>query len=77
MNEWKLENVKTEPWISAGMVERKFFAEMVGPRPFILIGYPKAWTPGTNGPVTADVVFAPITKEEDMQKYKASSRASW
>ena len=71
MNEWKLENVKTEPWdFGRGWSNEKFFAEMVGPRPFILIGYPKAWTPGTNGPVTADVVFAPITKEEDMQKYK-------
>jgi carboxypeptidase Q len=71
MNDWKLENVKTEPWdFGRGWSNEKFFAEMVGPRPFILIGYPKAWTPGTNGPVTAEVVYAPITKEEDMQKYK-------
>src|SRR6202041_454184 len=71
MNDWKLENVKTEPWdFGRGWSNEKFFAEMVGPRPFILIGYPKAWTPGTNGPVTADVVYAAITKEEDMSKYK-------
>jgi carboxypeptidase Q len=73
MNEWKLENVKTEPWdFGRGWSNEKFFAEMVGPRPFILIGYPKAWTPGTNGPVTAEVVYAPITKEEDLQKYKGN-----
>jgi hypothetical protein len=71
MNDWKLENVKTEPWdFGRGWSNEKFFAEMVGPRPFILIGYPKAWTPGTNGPVTAEVMYAPITKEEDLQKYK-------
>ena len=72
MGEWQLANVKTEPWepFGRGWSNEKFFAEMVGPRPFILIGYPKAWTPGTNGPVTAEVVYAAITKEEDMAKYK-------
>jgi carboxypeptidase Q len=71
MNEWQLANVKTEPWdFGRGWSNERFFAEMVGPRPFILIGYPKAWTPGTNGPVTTDVVYVPINKEEDMQKFK-------
>jgi carboxypeptidase Q len=72
LREWQLANVKAEPWepFGRGWSNEKFFAEMVGPRPFILIGYPKAWTPGTNGPVTADVVYAPITKEEDMGKFK-------
>src|ERR1700722_13946193 len=72
LNEWQLANVKAEPWepFGRGWSNEKFFAEMVGPRPFILIGYPKAWTPGTNGPVTADVVYAPIVKEEDMTKFK-------
>jgi carboxypeptidase Q len=72
LNEWQLANVKAEAWepFGRGWSNEKFFAEMVGPRPFILIGYPKAWTPGTNGPVTADVVYAPITKEEDMAKFK-------
>jgi carboxypeptidase Q len=72
MSDWQLFNVKTESWepFGRGWSNEKFFAEMVGPRPFILIGYPKAWTPGTIGPVTADVVYAAITKEEDMQKFK-------
>jgi carboxypeptidase Q len=72
LNEWQLANVKAEAWepFGRGWSNEKFFAEMVGPRPFILIGYPKTWTPGTNGPVTADVVYAPITKEEDMAKWK-------
>jgi carboxypeptidase Q len=72
MTEWQLANVKTDAWepFGRGWSNEKFFAEMVGPRPFILIGYPKAWTPGTNGPVTAEVVYAPIAKEEDMQKFK-------
>jgi carboxypeptidase Q len=71
MNDWKLEKVKTEPWdFGRGWSNEKFFAEMVGPRPFSLIGYAKAWTPGTNGPVTADVMYVPIAKEEDLQKFK-------
>ena len=35
-----------------------------------LIGFPLAWTPGTNGPVTADAVLAPLHSKEDFAKYK-------
>jgi carboxypeptidase Q len=72
LNEWQLANVKAEAWepFGRGWSNEHFFAQMTTPRPFILIGYPKAWTPGTNGVVTAEVVYAPITKEEDMAKFK-------
>jgi len=31
--------------------------------------FPLAWTPGTNGPITADAVWAPIHSKEDFAKY--------
>ncbi len=34
-----------------------------------LIGFPLAWTPGTNGPVTADAAGA-TPHQEDFAKYK-------
>ncbi len=37
---------------------------------FPVIGMATAWTPGTNGPVSADAVFAPITSEEDLAQFK-------
>jgi hypothetical protein len=38
--------------------------------PFPLIAYPKAWTPGTKGPLVAEVVLPDIKTEADFDKYK-------
>ena len=43
---------------------------MVEPQAFPLLAFPKAWTPGTNGPVTAEAVMVSIEKEEDFAKYQ-------
>jgi carboxypeptidase Q len=71
LKEWQLANVHQEPWgpFGRGWSNERFSAQVISPRPFPLIAYPKAWTPGTNGPVTADAVFALIVKEEDMAKH--------
>src|SRR5439155_22943906 len=37
---------------------------------FSVIAYPKAWTPGTNGPVESDVVAAVINNEQDFEKFR-------
>ena len=39
-----------------------------------LIGYPLAWTPGTDGPLTAEAVLAPIRTEADLERYKGKLR---
>src|SRR5437660_8843804 len=71
MKEWQLANVHLEPWgpFGRGWSNERFSAQVVSPRAFPLIAYPKAWTPGTNGPVIGAAVLAPILKEEDIQKY--------
>src|SRR5947208_10982351 len=71
MKEWQLANVHLEPWgpFGRGWSNERFSAQVISPRPFPLIAYSKAWTPGTNGPVTAPAMLAPILKEEDLQKY--------
>jgi hypothetical protein len=70
MKQWGLANVHTEPWpFGRGWSNEKFSAMMISPRPYILIAYPLAWTPGTNGPVTGDAVLATIQNEQDFAKY--------
>ena len=60
------------------VVEREMFhAEMIAPRLFPLIAYPKAWTPGTNGPVTAEAVLTPIQKEEDFAQYQGQLKGKF
>ncbi|HKO05518.1 MAG TPA: M20/M25/M40 family metallo-hydrolase [Candidatus Acidoferrales bacterium] len=78
LKEWQLTNVHLEPWsFGRGWSSERFSAQMIAPRPFILIAYPKAWTPGTNGPVTADAVLALIEKEEDLEKFKGQLKGKF
>ncbi|MGH9742435.1 MAG: M20/M25/M40 family metallo-hydrolase [Candidatus Acidiferrum sp.] len=78
MKEWQLSNVHTEPWMfGRGWSNERTSVQVISPRPFPLIAYAKAWTPGTNGPVTAAAVFAPITKEEDFDKYRGQLKGKF
>ena len=48
MKDWGLANVHLESWpFGRGWQNRSFAAMAVTPRAYPLIGYPKAWTPGT------------------------------
>ena len=71
MKSWGLKNVHLEQWpFGYGWQIKKFYAAMETPAYAALIGFPLAWTPGTNGPISADTVWAPIHSEEDFVKYK-------
>jgi carboxypeptidase Q len=74
LTDWGLSNVHFEKWgpFGRGWENQKFSAMMTGPQPFILQGYPKAWTPGTNGPITAEVVQATLNTPEDLDKAKGT-----
>jgi len=79
LNEWKLANVHLEPWgpFGRGWSNERTSVQVLSPRPFPLIAYAKAWTPGTNGPITADAEFSPITKEEDFAKFKGQLKGKF
>lgn len=72
LGSWGLANVHEETWgpFGRGWSNELTEANEISPRHFPLIAYPKAWTPGTNGPVTADAVYAKIEKEEDFSAYR-------
>jgi hypothetical protein len=67
-----LEQVAFEAWgpFGRGWVNERTHVQMVAPQPFPLLAFPKAWTPGTSGPVTGEVVQAVIEKEEDFAKWQ-------
>jgi carboxypeptidase Q len=57
--EWGLANPHREYWnVGEGWSLRHFDANMVEPQTMPIIGMPVAWTPGTNGVITAQVVAA-------------------
>jgi carboxypeptidase Q len=78
MKEWGLANVHTEAWpFGRSWQNQRFVALAVTPRAYPLIGYPKAWTPGTNGPVTGDAVVAIINSESDFATFKGKLRGKF
>jgi carboxypeptidase Q len=71
LGEWGLTNVHKERWpFGKGWSMVRFSAHMIEPQVQTLIGYPKSWTPGTDGVVTADVVRADINTDADFEKYR-------
>jgi len=78
MKEWGLANVHTETWpFGRGWQNRRFAAGAVTPRAYPLIAYPKAWTPGTNGPVTAEAVIAVIASDKDFDTFRGKLRGKF
>lgn len=72
MKEWGLQNVHLEQWgpFGYGWQIKKFYGALETPAYASLIGFPLAWTPGTDGPITAEAVLAPLHSEADFAKYK-------
>src|SRR5579872_6839508 len=78
MKAWGLSNVHVETWpFGRGWENHRFAAVVVTPRPFPLIGFPKAWTPGTNGPVTGEAVLAVIQADGDFDTFKGKLRGKF
>jgi carboxypeptidase Q len=76
LSSWGLANVHEETWgpYGRGWSSELFEANEIAPRNFPLIAYPKAWTLGTNGPITADAIYAKIEREEDFAFYRGRLR---
>jgi carboxypeptidase Q len=71
MKEWGLQNVHLEKWpFGYGWQIKKYYGALETPAYASLIGFPLAWTPGTNGPVTGEAILAPLHGEADFAKYK-------
>lgn len=72
LTKWGLQNAHLEAWgpFGRGWMLKKFSAQVVQPLAIPLIAYPKAWSPGTNGPLTADVVYVDARNEADLEKFK-------
>src|SRR5206468_5042101 len=79
MTEWGLSDVKLEPWgpFGRGWTNQRFYAAMVTPYPYTLIGYSKAWTPGTNGPIKGEAVLAIVNIQDDIEKYRGKLRGKF
>ncbi len=69
---WGLENAHLEAWgpFGKGWTLQRYSMQVVEPQCIPLIAFPRAWSPGTNGTVTGDVVDLDSVKEADLDKLK-------
>jgi carboxypeptidase Q len=78
MREWGLAKVHLETFLfGRGWQNQRFVAMALTPRAYPLVGFPIAWTPGTNGPVTGDAVVADIQNEDDFAKFRGTLRGKF
>lgn len=72
LTQWGLVNAKREPWgkFGRGWEVKKNYAAIITPYYHAIIAIPKAWTPGTNGPITSEVVVVKIDSAADFAKYR-------
>jgi hypothetical protein len=73
-NAWGLANVHDEAFdgFGRGWEFSHASVQMLGPRTQPLHALPKAWTPGTDGPVEGEAVVVTVKKREDLDKYKGT-----
>jgi len=72
MTAWGLSNVHDEAFddFGRGWQYRSASVDLLGPRQLSLHAVPKAWTPGTQGPVEGEAIAVSIKTKADLDKYK-------
>ncbi|TDI61063.1 MAG: M28 family peptidase [Alphaproteobacteria bacterium] len=69
--EWGLKNGTLQPYeFGRGWTVEKSHVRMITPRADQLYAFPFAWTVGTGGPISGEVVLAKIESEEDFENYQ-------
>lgn len=72
-----LENVHKEAWGPFGRGWTVEYMNMQASTPyggFLVAAYPKAWTPGTDGQVSGEVIFVEASSVDDFEKYRGMLR---
>jgi hypothetical protein len=73
LTEWGMVNAKLELWTNPfgrGWANEKTYFQVTSPNPFPVIAYAPAWTPGTNGMITCELMYLKADTVADVDKYK-------
>jgi hypothetical protein len=76
LTEWGMVNSRLDPWgyVGRGWTNDRLSLHVVSPTPWPVIAYSAAWTPGTNGTVTGEVVRVEADSAADLPKYRGKLR---
>ena len=75
---WGLSHAHLEAWgpFGRGWSLKRFSAQIIEPYTIPLIGFPKAWSPGFDQPLVAEVVFLDAKTEGDLERYKGKLKGT-
>jgi carboxypeptidase Q len=77
LRSYGLANVHTEPWeFGRGWQLERFAIEMLEPRYLPLIGFPRAWSPSTQGKIVGTPAWQPDPQVETLAKSGAQLRGA-
>ena len=78
MTKWGLQDARLEPWgpFGRGWSLKRFSAQVLEPQAIPLIAYPKAWSPGTNGTVTSEVVYLNAKNDAELEAFKGKVKGA-
>jgi hypothetical protein len=78
LNKWGLANAHMEAWgpFGKGWTLKRFSAQVIEPQCIPLIAFPKAWSPSTEGLLTAPVVYFNAKSEAEFDKFKGKVKGA-
>ena len=76
LRDWGIPTGRFEPWgpFGRGWTNERTSVHVVAPVTFPVLATPSAWTPGTTGPVTAEVVMIQADSAADLARYRGQLR---
>lgn len=74
MRSWGLRVSEERFAYGRGWSLERFHAHMIEPQVMPVIGYPRAWTPGTGGMLTADVVRVDVSSRAALERRRGTLR---
>jgi carboxypeptidase Q len=79
LSSWGLENSHLEKWgpFGKGWTLKHYSANVISSQNFPLISYPKAWIQGTNGTVTADIIYVDAKTDSALDTYKGKLKGKF
>lgn len=79
MRGWGLADATLATWgrFGRGWTNDRFAGHVIAPARSALIGYPKAWTPGTNGPVVGEATLAVLATESDLDQHRGTLKGKF
>ena len=78
LTKWGMQNAHLEAWgpFGRGWSLKRFSAQVIEPQAIPLIAYPKAWSPATNGTVSAEVVYFNAKTDGDLERFKGKLKGA-